>query len=113
MGNLGVWCRLSHDAARHHIYRLVRTAGSFGSGSPKKESLGRKSSSGVLYFLFFFCAPRGMSCNASPVHDGFLFSRGLLCFSNYRFYLWYIFHLESIQKRPEKVQLHDAGRSLW
>lgn len=43
VGNLGVWCRLSHDAARHHIYRLVRTAGSFGSGSPKKESLGRKS----------------------------------------------------------------------
>lgn len=30
-------------AARHHIYRLVRTAGSFGSGSPKKENLGRKS----------------------------------------------------------------------
>lgn len=60
-GILGVWCRLLHDAARHHIYRLVRTAGSFGSGSPKKESLGRKvSSSGGFVFVFcFFFVHRG------------------------------------------------------
>lgn len=56
----GIWgCGV---AARHHIYRLVRTAGSFGSGSPKKEIWGAKvSSSGgfCVFVLFFFCAPRG------------------------------------------------------
>lgn len=57
----------------------------------KKKIWGAKvSSSGgfcVLFFVFLCTAgPEGMSCNASPVHDGFVFSRGL-CFSNYGLYI--------------------------
>lgn len=61
----------------------------------KKKVWGVKvSSSGVLYFCFFFRAPRGMSCNASPVHDGFLFSPGppllfqLWVLSMVYFFIW-------------------------
>lgn len=49
----GVWCRLSHDAARH--FRTVRTAGFSGFGTPKKRNSGAQKLVTQGGFMFFFC----------------------------------------------------------
>lgn len=66
------------DAARHHIHSpdwCVQQV-PLGSDRLKKKVWSTKASSsgGRLVFLFLCTAgPEGMSCNALPVHDGFLF----------------------------------------
>lgn len=57
--------------------------GTLGPERLKKELRGQKLVIQGVRAFFFSCTPRGtrMSCNASLVHDGFLFSlQGSFCF---------------------------------